>query len=191
MFGLIYLLAFSAYVLISIGVVRGAIRYARNNGRSAKRWGWGAALVMYSLVFWDWLPTVATHRYYCAKESGFWVYKTLDQWKAENPGVADRLHFKIQTSLAPYGSLHVLNERFAVEFHRRKVIASLPTTITETRLVDVKNGDVLAKAISVGSYVSPVADGLRGYKFWMGSKPCDAEGLEKITAEIEHMGERK
>ena len=91
MFGLAFLLVFGLYLLISIGVVRRAIRYARENGRSAKRWGWGAALVMYSLVFWDWLPTVATHQYYCVKESGFWVYKTLAQWKKENPGVMEGL----------------------------------------------------------------------------------------------------
>ncbi len=91
MFGLAYLLAFGVYLLISIGVVRRAIRYAQENGRSAKRWGWGAAFLMYSLVFWDWLPTVAVHQYYCATESGFWVYKTLDQWKVENPGVMERL----------------------------------------------------------------------------------------------------
>jgi hypothetical protein len=39
-------------------VVSWAIRYARKNGKSAKRWGWGAAIVMYSIVFWDWIPTI-------------------------------------------------------------------------------------------------------------------------------------
>jgi hypothetical protein len=91
MFGLAVLLAMGVYLLLSVGVVKWAIRYARDNGKSAKRWGWGAAFVMYSLVFWDWIPTIATHQYYCAKDSGFWVYKTLDQWKAENPGVMEGL----------------------------------------------------------------------------------------------------
>jgi hypothetical protein len=36
---------------------------------------------MYLIPFWDWLPTVAAHRYYCWKDSGFAVSKTLDQWR--------------------------------------------------------------------------------------------------------------
>ncbi len=85
--GFVVLMVMGVYLLISLGVVMWAIRHAKKNGKSAKRWGWGAALVMYLIPFWDWIPTVAVHQYYCAKDSGFWVYKTLDQWKAENPGV--------------------------------------------------------------------------------------------------------
>jgi len=83
--GFLILGAMGVYLLVSVGVVLAAIGYARKNGRSAKRWGWGAALVMYLIPFWDWLPTVAVHQYYCATESGFWIYKTFDQWKRENP----------------------------------------------------------------------------------------------------------
>jgi len=191
MTGIVVIPAVLLYLLLSIVVVRLAIRFARSSGRSAKRWGWGAVLVMYLIPFWDWLPTVATHHYYCAKDAGFWVYKTLDQWKAENPGIAHGLHFKLQASRTSYGEVYVLNERFSVETRRKKAISILPTTITEERLVDVRNGSVLAKAVSVGSYVDPVVHGLRGYKFWLGSKPCVPQGLEKLTAEIEHMGETK
>jgi hypothetical protein len=191
MFGLMVFGAMGMYLLLSIGVVIWAISYARKHGKSAKCWGWGAVFVMYNLVFWDWLPTVAVHQYYCATESGFWVYKPLDQWKAENPGWEKRLHFKIQTSRTPYGTKHALNERFLVEFHQKKPLSLLPTTVTEERLVDIGNGNVLAKAIRVGSYVSPAADGLRGYKFWLGLRPCVSEGLGNFTAEIEHMGETK
>lgn len=191
MTGLVIIPAMLLYLLISVAVVLLAIRYARKSGRSAKRWGWVAALVMYLIPFWDWLPTAATHQYYCAKDAGFWVYKTLDQWKAENLGVAERLHFRLEASHTPYGELYVLNERFAVETRRKKTISILPTTITEERLVDVGNGSILAKAVHVGSYVNPAVDGLLGYKFWLGPKPCVPQGLEKLTAEIQQMGETK
>lgn len=91
MFGLIVLVVIGLYLLISVGVVRWAISYAKKNGKSVKRWGWGAALVMYLLVFWDWIPTVVAHKYYCSTEAGFWVYKTPEQWKKENPGVMETL----------------------------------------------------------------------------------------------------
>lgn len=102
MFGLAYLLAFGLYLLISVLVVRWAIRHARANGKSVKGWGWGAAFIMYSLVFWDWIPTVATHQYYCAADSGFWVYKTLDQWKTENPGGLEKIEKENQVWAAKY-----------------------------------------------------------------------------------------
>ncbi len=91
MMGLIFLLVVGVYLLVSIGAVRGAIAYARQQGKSAKRWGWGAAFVMYLIPFWDWIPTVVMHRYYCATEAGFWIYKTPEQWKKENPGVMEML----------------------------------------------------------------------------------------------------
>lgn len=89
--GFVILVAMGAYLLLSLGVVVGAISYAKKNGKSIKKWGWGAALVMYMIPFWDWIPTVVTHQFYCAKDSGFWVYKTPEQWKAENPGVMETL----------------------------------------------------------------------------------------------------
>lgn len=89
--GLVIIGVMGLYLLISLGVVAWAISHAKKSGKSAKKWGWGAALVMYMIPFWDWIPTVAVHQFYCAKDSGFWVYKTLDQWKAENPGVMEGL----------------------------------------------------------------------------------------------------
>ena len=89
--GFVILMIIAAYLLISAGVVAGAITYARKRGKSAIRWGLSAALVMFLIPGWDWIPTVVAHKYYCEKEAGFWVYKTLDQWKAENPGIAETL----------------------------------------------------------------------------------------------------
>ena len=46
MFGLVMLLVFVGYLLVSVLIVRRAISYARTHGKSAKRWGWGAALLI-------------------------------------------------------------------------------------------------------------------------------------------------
>lgn len=112
MIGLVYLVVFVVYFAISEEVVRGAIRYARNNGKSAKRWGWGAAFVMYSIVFWDWIPTVAVHQFYCAKDSGFWIYKTLDQWKRENPGEAYRINKEYEEWAEKYYDQYIIGHPF-------------------------------------------------------------------------------
>ena len=96
--GLVILGMAALYMLISIGVVMSATTYAHTHGKSVKRWGWSAVLVMYLIPFWDWLPTIATHRYSCTTQSGFWIYKTLDQWKKENPGVMEPQGFRTRTS---------------------------------------------------------------------------------------------
>lgn len=174
MFGLAYLLAFALYLLISIGVVRWVIRYARNNGRSAKRWGWGAAFVMYSIVFWDFIPTVAVHQYYCAKDSGFWVYKTIGQWKAENPGVMEGLvAYKGEPSsrqgdMVNYIDTYFVNQRINWVVKQSSVVFLLPIIRREQETIDIKDGKVLARQIDFGSY-DRKWDGL---KFWTSIQHC-------------------
>lgn len=182
MFGLAYLLAFALYLLISIGVVRWAIRYARDNGRSAKRWGWGAAFVMYSLVFWDWLPTVATHQYYCAKDSGFWVYKTVDQWKAENPGVMEGLvatrgepsRYKQFDDGHGKTDTYFLNERFNWVVTQQDMLGLFPVIRTEREVKDIKKNEVLARYIDFasGNSVKNTVGPPGPLKFWLSNQHC-------------------
>jgi len=88
MFGLIVLLLIAAYLAISVMVVKKTMIWAQSSGRSPRRWGWIAGLTMYLLVFWDLIPTVLLHQYLCATEQGLWIYKTVEEWQRENPGVA-------------------------------------------------------------------------------------------------------
>lgn len=85
MIGLVYLLFFGLYLLVSAYVIYRATLYARR--RFSKGWvgGWLAAFMMYNLVFWDWIPVYVMHKYYCSTEAGFWVYKSPEQWIKENP----------------------------------------------------------------------------------------------------------
>lgn len=189
--GFVIFMVMGVYLAISVIVVAWAISHAKKNGKSVKKWGWGAALVMYLIPFWDWIPTVAVHQFYCAKDSGFWVYKTLDQWKVENPGVMEGLHQILQPDQnMPYGHLNILDERFAIEIHRRKPIPFLPTSITEELLVDRKVGAVLAKGVSVGSGVGNMAVG-GGLKFWLNQEPCVTQGIWNLSTEIQNMRRTK
>ena len=89
--GLVILFAIALDLLISVGVVIGAVAYAHRKRKNTCRWGWGAALVMYLIPFWDWIPAVVSHQYYCAAEGGFWIYKKPEQWIKENPRVMETL----------------------------------------------------------------------------------------------------
>lgn len=183
--GLVIFLAMGLYLLISLGVVAWAIVYAKKHGKSAKKWGWGAALVMYLIPFWDWLPTVATHQYYCAKDAGFWVYKTLDQWKAENPGVMEEL---VDNSPSPYGSpnwpteawrgkeVTSINQRFGMLYKNHFTSSEeseffLHVWRWQNELVDKKTGEVLARRVDFSTGNGHIG-GEPELRLWLHSDGC-------------------
>jgi hypothetical protein len=172
MFGLAVLVVFGVYLLISFLVVRWAVGYARKNDKSAKRWGWGAAFVMYSIVFW--------------------VYKTLDQWKAENPGVMETLVYNkampyVQT---PNGVETALNQRF-IHVHSYEGPFLFNRWRIETEIRDSKNGDVIAREIGFSTSQERRQAGWSGWKFWLDSERCNIENhrdqgsFDKVTAQFE------
>ena len=195
--GLVILGALALYLLLSIAVVIGAIKYAKNNSKSAKRWGWSAVLVMYLIPFWDWIPTVAVHQYYCATEAGFWGYKTPEQWKKENPGVILTLSGATSTQKNEngYQETHQINQRlkWVIALHSATIV--LQVAKREEVIVDTANDRVLARFIdfSRGNQRSTGA-----VKFWLVSRDCTGGEIHrvrmgKLVDEInsEVMGDRK
>ncbi len=190
--GFVVFAVMGLYLLISIGVVKGALVYAREKGKSAKRWGWGAALVMYLIPFWDWVPTVAMHQYYCATEAGFWVYKTPEQWKKENPGVVETL---VDNNKSPEGisptwpierqpdmNIARINQRFGMAYKnhfssQEEGQLFLHVWRWKYELLDRKTGEVLARQVDFSS-----GDGRLGgeppIKFWLQDEHC-ATGKEQ------------
>lgn len=179
--GLVILGALILYLLISIAIVIGAIKYARLNGKSAKRWGWSAALVMYLIPLWDWIPTVATHQYYCATESGFWVYKTLDQWKKENPGVMETLVAKTiivadkreRTDEDNWKSIYFLNDHFEQSFEHKGPMP-LHNWRTEVTLTDSRSSEILVRSVDFYTAQTRAGGGWRGWKFWLAMDHCSS-----------------
>lgn len=175
--GLVVFGVMGLYLLISIGVVKGAIAYAREKGKSIKRWGWGAALVMYLIPFWDWIPTVAMHQYYCATEAGFWVYKTPEQWRKENPGVMEVLMAnkgapsERQGDMTNYADTNFLNSRFNwVVKHNGRFFPN--RWRHEQEMVDSKMGQVLARYIDFSTAQGEYGGGWYGWKFWLHNPHC-------------------
>ena len=173
--GLVILGALALYLLILIAVVIGAIKHAKKTGKSVKRWGWGAVLVMYLIPFWDWIPTVAAHQFYCAKDSGFWVYKTLDQWKAENPGVAETL--VANKTAVPIQNAYVLNQRFNWAIYEKRYFPLNHMMREEQQVVDSKTGEVLARYVNYSVSHERRQAGWTGWKFWLDSRHCAGGAL--------------
>ena len=169
MIGLMVLLFFAVYLAISIAVtITVAVRVKRHP------WLWGglAAFVMYNLVFWDWIPTLVMHKYYCDTQAGFWVYKTPEQWKKENPGVAETM---VPTKDAPTNKLgYILNQRFTWAIkqenfplslvRRTEEVIDMQTNASMARYVDFKTG--------YGGFGLGGDGTWRVLKFWLADEYC-------------------
>jgi hypothetical protein len=175
--GLVIFGALVLYALISLAVVLLAIRHAKKNDKSAARWGWGAALVMYLIPFWDWLPTAAMHQYSCTTEAGYWVYKTLDQWKADNPGVAGTLVTnsgaapKRDGDMQMYVDTYFLNQRFNWIVSKAGPLL-LNRWKWEKTVVDTKTNEVLARYVDFSTGSGFIGGPPRLLKFWLQNDHC-------------------
>jgi len=180
--GFVILGALALYALISIFVVVRVISHAKKNGKSSVRWGFGVALVLYLIPFWDWLPTVAMHRYYCATEAGFFVYKNVDQWKAENPGVMEALvankgapsRYEIFNDGHGVKDTYMLNDRFHWAITKLDVSSWLPIMRFQQEVLDAKKGTVLARYVdfATGNSIKNTVGPPGPVKFWLHNRHC-------------------
>jgi len=175
--GLVVFGVMALYLVISVAVVLWAVRHAKKSGKTPWHWGVGAALVIYLIPFWDWIPTVIAHKYYCSTEAGFWVYKTVDQWKAENPGVMETL---ITQQVPSHKFEGDENDLISTTFwnSRIKSIHKYQGPITphqwrrEDELIDIKTNDVLVRYVDFSTSQERRQAGWSGWKFWLDNENC-------------------
>ncbi len=182
MFGLIVLIVFVVYLSLLVWATRRGWRWGiEKKGWTGRKRYLGAAigfLIVYLPVFWDWLPTVVVHQYYCAKDSGFWVYKTLEQWKKENPGVMETLVANELRAPAKHDgdednwtNTYEVNQRInqvskhegPLPFYRWRF---------ESQLVDGKTNDVLVRTVDFYTAQVRAGGGWHGWKFWLATSHC-------------------
>lgn len=164
MLGLVVLLLIGAYLVISLVVTIFAAHKADKRGKSPWLWGGLAAFVMYNLVFWDLIPTLVMHKYYCSTEAGFWVNKTPEQWVKENPEVGETLtNFKPQKTEKLKGGWegYWFNERIRYEVNQPEVahaigrydqlLRDMDTQVILVRKIDFSLGRGGASFVSGGT----------------------------------------
>jgi len=150
--------------------------------------GLGAALVMYLIPFWDWIPTGVVHQYYCAKDAGFWVYKTLDQWKAENPGVAETLVANKKPAVAR--NAYVLNQRFDWAIKQERYFPLNYMMREEQQVVDSKTGEILARYVNYSASHERRQAEYAGWKFWLDRPYCNGGAMNKAKFYISQMTQK-
>ena len=142
---------------------------------------------MYNLVFWDYIPTKIMFHYYCNKEAGVWIYKTVDQWKKENPGIAETLEPYTAKNrpdivfsgdpLHDYTTKEYLNPRIIVVENKKGPLLFNMFKL-KYDIVDVKSGEIIARGINFSSgYGSNPFElgsryGWKSFKVWLAEDKC-------------------
>jgi hypothetical protein len=153
MSGFLYLIAGYIYWVISSFLTRSAASAAKKKGISGWKYGLPVAIIMYHLVFWDLIPTFVTLQYNCMIEGGYWVYKTPEQWKIENPGVAKTLvdDDSVQSTSVGneynYTDTYYLNQRFNWVVQRSSFTQLKYLKREEQKIVDRETNEVMARYI--------------------------------------------
>lgn len=222
MLGLMVIGAALIYLILWIGVTVWTYRWVKRRGYSkGKAWSvaFAAFFVLWLLVFWDWIPTVAMHQYYCEKEGGFFVYKKLEQWEKDNPGVVATLTpylLKVgdMTSAGvpyrePYEEPYPgagykvswFNERIYYRSNLESDITkSFPVHKWTKYLADSKTGAKLAEFVYFTSGYAPAmtTGGLSGFKGWLARDGCSGKRMENAKHQYDeflnnaiHLGEKK
>ena len=181
MIGLLYLGFLVGYIVLIALAARFGAHLARVSGHSPKLWGFVAGLLVYLPVFWDFIPTVALQCYYCVTQGGFTQYKTLGEWKRENPGVwktltpSRRVNGLLTSTQLWDTERYVLNQRFVWDITTTYHLLHIRER--KESIEDVKTGEVLAKYVNFDTDVGNVETGLRNfrdYKFWLRIDSCES-----------------
>ncbi len=154
MYFIAVLAGFAVYCLVCYGFVR-LIAALPNDRKQVKRrlFGLVAFLVFNGPLFYYTLLPATMKPFYCV-DSGFWLYKSPQQWKRENPGVAETLKqdgsrfSRFNEKTGQYEGGFVLNQRF--EWHTIGWRHWHNLVTSEQRVVDSATGEVMARRLDHG-----------------------------------------
>jgi len=141
MIGLLFILLFWLYLVISKTIVDATVEWAEQNEKNTFLWGSLSAFVMFNVLFWDLIPVYGVHGYKCATEGGLKVYKTIDEWNIENPGVAETLDPDPNLSQQAYFIKYKSSKRFFLLPDGTELVAFYDNNGKKYRTTSMKGGD--------------------------------------------------
>jgi hypothetical protein len=184
MIGLISIIAVGGLFLLACGAFTWTYRARRRKGQSQRAafvWAMAAVALLSLPITWDAIPTWIAFEHYSRNEAGVKILKTLEQWKAENPGVAETLEpYRLRdkranvTRLANGKLRYPLNDRFAYDTWKRDQLF-LSVYANSYEVIDRKSGEVLMRYVEVGSG-NPgglASGGERWWAFWLIHQPTE------------------
>lgn len=160
-------------MIISLLLILLGVKIARANGKPGWKGGVIVAVIMYLILFWDWIPTLVTHKYLCHSQGGFIINKTLEEWELENPRIALTLtpNNEPGTTIRDNLTRYILNQRFAWDIHTSNRLFGIQEQ--DEYIVDLKTGEVIARYIDFDSGQHQIdPQNLRDFKFWLYKDSC-------------------
>lgn len=172
--GLLVIGGLIIYLIVTLVLVVVGVRSARRRGKPGWKGGVLVVLIMYLLLFWDWIPMHVAHQYYCSSEGGFSRYKSMEQWKEENPGVAETLvpYKNVPAETANNRTRYLLNQRFAWDRYTTGLFLEIRKG--DERIVDTHTGAILAQYIDFNSGQNQHnPQRFRDFKLWLWAGSCE------------------
>jgi hypothetical protein len=154
--------------------------------------GFIAALVMYNLVFWDFIPVLVNHNNLCKEQGGFWIYKTPEQWFKENPDAIGKKWAKpgesLRTEEIAEGTRHWMSDYIYSESFLDLKYAHAVSKY-KYQLIDARTGEILLQMVDFERGESNFllhADSVTDYKFWlgMGDNGCNTKMRIKFVNNV-------
>ncbi len=190
MFGLVVLAGAALYLGLMFVTVRFAWRQGLASGgarRKAFCYAAVAFLIVYLPVFWDHIPTLAVHRYHCAKDAGFTAYVEAKNWHAENAkavAMVNRLPSREREGAGQAVRTSDGFDRYAVfgglvhaDYRSVQVgWEGLPVWRSEHRISDAHTGETLAKAVDYSSGYGTT----EGLRWWLRRSSCVTSRLTAV-----------
>lgn len=189
---LIYALL-SAFIIYTGGKTASWLGYDPTIAKKRIKILWFAPVIIW--LVWD-LPTIPLHKYYCATQAGFFVYKTPEQWLKEHPEVTreelkpysiydESQHLVLNAGTSKAQSITKLNRRFIQSLKVEKISwwNFFPVSKRIEYIEDSVTGETLAELISfMSGYKNPlVYGGFSGFKGWLSHTSC-SQGNNKFLS---------
>lgn len=201
MLGLAVIVIALIYFIFLIWATLKTYRVLKAKGKTKVRALSGAALVFVVIVlvvFWDTIPTQRAHDYYCKNEAGFFQYKTLEQWKAENPGVWETLRFYPDAEQSKQRefrwlngirySAQPVNARFFIYSNSQTRYMNGNIAQREKLFYDESTGEVLARAVEFSTGPGNSLEAGGGYKIWLNEPTCgNVSVILQLSREFSNM----
>ena len=197
MIAIVIFLIAAVYLGVAIWAIRATYRGTRASGagRVAQWTSAGlVALALYLIPFWDWIPTVVAHHYYCANEATFKVRKPIEQWMKENSEIVATLRPEQSVAGVEVNGFrrYAMNQRLAID-SKGATPVFLAVRREEARMVDVMNGEILAEYVEfLSGYGSFSVGGEGAWKFWLDTGACSGRvGFRESFGDFERQASRK
>lgn len=192
MAGLLALTVFGAYIFISALLVYKTAKFAQKTGYNSWVLGAVIALIMYLLVFWDFIPVIVNHHNLCKKYGTFKIIKSPEDWFKENPDVIGK-KWAAPGNFLKYENLGSVSREWLSDYiysesYFEKNYAHAISKY-EYKLIDARTGQLLAHMIDFergGGNPFLRSESITDYKMWLsiGDNSCGKKRRDEFNKQV-------